>query len=181
MAKEKMSLEKKAKLIYSGEILLFSILFYVLATLEVLGVIGKREIMMVIFNWLTIFGGTWMIADFIWLMCSKKRKQKNSIIDKALLVPLGIYLITFDIICFSGQPFVDMAFRRLMMGIAFYYIATTYLFQAIYHWFRPVPALLQEVEEEQQETIEDAIEEKNETTAEEQIVEEIEKENKPEN
>ena len=78
MAKEKMSLEKKVKLIYSGELLFFSLLFFVIATLEILGIIGKREIILIIFNWVTIFGGSWMIADFIWLMCSPKRQKKNS-------------------------------------------------------------------------------------------------------
>ena len=176
MEKQKMSIEKKTKLIYSGELLIFAILFLVLATLEVLAVIGKREIMMIIFNWVTMFGGSWMIADFIWLMCSKKRQKKNSIIDKALLVPLGIYLITFDIICFCQLSFVDMAFRRLMMGIAFYYMGANYLFQAIYHWFKPVPSLLEAIqEEEEKEVIEVTTEEVSEEMPSEENKEENEK------
>lgn len=168
MAKEKMSAVKKFKLIYSGELILFAIIFLTLATLEVLNIIGKREIMMIIFNWLTIFGATWMIADFIWLMASKRRQKKNSIIDKALLLPIAIYLITFDIICFSNQPFVDMNFRRLMMGIAFYYFGADYLFQAIYHWYKPVPGMLESIEEEEKkEAIENAAEEVEEEKIEE--------------
>ena len=97
MAKEKMSVEKKTKLFYSGELVFFAILFFVIATLEILGIIGKREIMMTIFNWITIFGGTWMIVDFLWVLLSKKRRKKNSLLDKAMFVPAGIYLITFDI------------------------------------------------------------------------------------
>ena len=149
MAKEKMSLEKKTKLIYSGELMLFAILFLVLATLEILHVIGKRHIMLVIFNWVTIFGGTWMLVDFFWVLFSKKRRKKNSLLDKALLIPLGIYLITFDIICFCNAPIVDVEdnFRRLMMGIAFYYIGVIYLFQSIYHYFVPVPSLIQAIED----------------------------------
>ena len=42
MAKEKMSLEKKVKLIYSGELIFFALVFFVIATLEILGIIGKR-------------------------------------------------------------------------------------------------------------------------------------------
>ena len=149
MAKEKMSIEKKAKLIYSGELLFFALVFIVIATLEITGVIGKREVMMVIFNWVTIFGGAIMIGDFIWLLCSKKRQQKNSFIDKILLVPVGIYLITFDIICFTKASFVTMEFRRLMMSIAFYYLGANYIFQGIYHWFRPIPALIESIKEEE--------------------------------
>lgn len=164
MAKEKMSLEKKVKLIYSGELIFFALVFIALATLEILGVIGKREIMMTIFNWVTIFGGTWMIADFIWVLCSKRRQKKNSILDKALLVPAGIYLITFDIICFVGPSFVTMGFRRLMMGILFYYLGANYLFQGIYHWFKPIPGLFDSIREAEEkaaaeEPIENQVEE----------------------
>ena len=98
MAKEKMSIKKKTKLIYSIELLVFVAIFIVIATLEILGIIGKREIMLIIFNWVTIFGGTWLIVDFFWVLFSKKRRKKNSLLDKALVIPLGIYLITFDII-----------------------------------------------------------------------------------
>ena len=148
-----MPLEKKTKLIYSGELMFFAILFLVLATLEILGIIGRRNIMLTIFNFITAAGGTWMIVDFFWVLFSKKRRAKNSLLDKALLVPLGIYLITFDIICFCKMtsfgvfPEEQDSFRRLMMGIAFYYIGAIYLFQSIYHYFVPVPMLTKAIED----------------------------------
>ena len=152
MAKEKMSLEKKTKLIYSGELMLFAILFLVLATLEILNVIGKRPIMLNIFNFVTAAGGTWMIVDFFWVLFSKKRRKKNSLLDKALLIPLGIYLITFDIIVFTRMSAMWQddsfnQFRRLMMGIAFYYIGGIFLFESIYHYFVPVPTLVEAIQE----------------------------------
>lgn len=176
MAKEKMSLEKKVKLIYSGELLFFAIVFFAIATLEILGIIGKREIILIIFNWVTIFGGTWMIADFIWLLCSIKRRKKNSILDKALLVPAGLYLITFDIICFTKAPFVTLEFRRLMMGIVFYYFGAVYVFQGIYHWFHPIPSLIDDIKAEEAKALE-AQKEKEEAEApnKEQVKEENEK------
>ena len=151
MAKEKMSAEKKTKLIYSGELLIFAILFLVIATLEIIGVIGKREIMHTIFNWVTIFGMTWIIVDFFWVLFSKKRRAKNSLLDKALLLPVAVYLITFDILCFCKLSFITIDFRRMMMAIAFYYIGAIYLFQSIYHYFVPVPMLLVAIEEEKAE------------------------------
>ena len=186
MAKEKMSLEKKVKLIYSGELIFFSLVFIVIATLEICGVIGNREIVLIIFNWVTIFGGTWMIADFIWLLCSQKRRKKNAIIDKALLVPAGLYLITFDIICFTGASFVTLPFRRLMMAIVFYYFAVAYIFQGVYHWFKPIPGLLEDVKKEQEEAerekrekeLEEAKEKEGEPL--ENLAEEVKEENKPE-
>ena len=161
MEKEKMPIEKKLKLIYTGELIFFGVLFLTLATLEILGVIGKREIMMIIFNWVTIFGGTWMLVDFFWVLFSKKRRKKNSILDKALLVPAGIYLITFDILCFCQLSFITMEFRRLMMGILFYYLGVIYIFQGIYHYFFPVPSLIEAIEqakEEEQKELNQAIE-----------------------
>ena len=146
-----MSAEKKTKLIYSGELLIFAILFLVIATLEIIGVIGKREIMHTIFNWVTIFGMTWIIVDFFWVLFSKKRRAKNSLLDKALLLPVAVYLITFDILCFCKLSFVTIDFRRMMMAIAFYYIGAIYLFQSIYHYFVPVPMLLTAIEEEKAE------------------------------
>ncbi len=147
-----MSLEKKTKLIYSGELLFFSILLIVLATLEILNIIGRRPIMLNIFNFVTAAGGTWMIVDFFWVLFSKKRRKKNSLLDKALLIPLGIYLITFDVICFvrMSEMWKDETFnqfRRLMMGIAFYYMGGIFLFQAIYHYFVPVPTLVEAIQE----------------------------------
>lgn len=155
MSKEKMSTEKKLKLIYSGELLFFGILFIVLATLEILGLIGKRSLMMTIFNWVTIFGGTWMLVDFFWVLFSKKRRKKNSLLDKALLIPAGIYLIVFDSLCFAGffpvSEEAGMAMRRLFMGILFYYLGAIYIFQSVYHYFFPVPSLVEAIEQAKQE------------------------------
>ena len=181
MAREKMSFEKKTKLFYSGELIFIAIVFAVIATLEIFGIVGKNEIMMTIFNWVTIFGGAWIIADFIWCLCSKKRRKKNSILDKALLLPLGIYFIVFDSLCFSKQPFVTMEFRRWMMSIAFYYVAVIYIFQGIFHYFHPIPAILEAIEEEKREREEEAkkdiIENEADDTFEEQLVKEIEDQN----
>ena len=145
----KISIEKKNKLVYTVELLVIAVIFIVIATLEVLNIIGKREVMMIIFNWVTIFGAAWMIADFIWTLVSKRKRARSSLLDKILVLPLAAYFITFDIICFTKQPFVTMEFRRLMMGIAFYYVAAIYIFQGIYHYFHPIPLILQAIKEEE--------------------------------
>ncbi len=132
---------KKMKIIFLVEFLIFVVVFIVLGILEILHIIGNKEVMHTVFNWVTIFGGTWMLVDFFWTLFSKKRRLKNSVLDKALIVPAGIYLITFDIMCFCKLSFIDTAFRQLMIGILFFYFAAVYLFQAIYHWFVPLPAL----------------------------------------
>lgn len=152
MSKEQpMDIEKKTKLIYTIELLFFAVVFFVIATLELLGIIGKNKIMHQVFNWVTIFGGTWMIADFLWVLLSKKRRAKNSLFDKTLLIPLGIYFIVFDILCFIKIPqasLEDLSWRRMMMSFAFFYAGAIYIAQAIYHWFHPIPMLVKAIEEE---------------------------------
>ena len=149
MAKEKMSIDKKNRLVYSLEMILFAVAFIVIATLEILNIIGKREVMLIIFNWVTIFGGVWMIVDFFWVMFSPKRRAKNSLLDKAMLIPLGIYFITFDLICFCQLDFVTLEFRRRMMAIGFYYVGAVYLFQGIYHYFYPIRLIKLAIAEEE--------------------------------
>lgn len=178
-----MSIEKKTKLIYSGELLFFVLVFITIAVLELTSVLHPKEWVLIVFNWVTLFGGLWMIIDFIWVYFSKKRRPKNSLLDKFLLVPLGLFLITFDIICFVRQiqkiaVMDDYWFRIYMMVGAFFYIAAIYLFQAIYHYFYPIPMMKQailEAEEEQRLKLEEA--NKKETEA---PVEEIKEENKEE-
>ena len=154
----KISSEKKVKLIYSGELLFFAIVFAVIATLEITRVLHLKEWVLITFNWLTIFGGAWMIVDFFWVFFSKKRRAKNSLLDKALLVPLGIFLIVFDIICFAKWGFkTDSSydFRLYMMTGAFYYVTAIYLFQAIYHYFYPVPMMLEAIKEEEEKQVQE--------------------------
>lgn len=170
MAKEKMSNEKKTKLIYSGELIFFALVFTVIAVLELTRVLHLRDWVLIAFNWITIFGGTWMIVDFFWVMFSKKRRPKNSLLDKALLVPLGIFLIVFDIICFTKQiQKVDISydFRLYMMTSAFIYVAAIYLFQGIYHYFKPIPAIIEaikEADEEDQKKLEEQQQKEQETS-----------------
>ena len=94
--KKKMSAETKAKLFYSGELVLFAIAFLVIAILEFCQVIKISNRHHTIFNWVTIFGGSWLIADFIWALVDKKRRKRIALIDKIIHLPLGIYLISFD-------------------------------------------------------------------------------------
>ena len=154
MAKEKMSIEKKVKLIYSGELIFIAIVFLVLATLELCRVLKIRDWVLIAFNWITIFGGAWMIADFIWTLVSPKKRAKNSLLDKCLLLPLGIYLIVFDIICFAKQGMkedVSYDFRLYMMTSAFYYVAVIYIFQGFYHYKHPIPSLVAAIKQEEEE------------------------------
>ena len=144
---KKLSKETKIKLIYSGELLLFSILFLVFAILKFTNIMAYKETRRIIFNWITLFGGAWGITDFIWAINSKKRKQRISLIDKFLTLPLSLFIITFDLISLISKPSNDK-FYITMIGIAFVYVSAIYLFQAVYHFYRPIPGLLDDEDDE---------------------------------
>ena len=143
--KKKMDYVTKAKLIYSGELLFFSLIFLTIGILEMTGVLHIKDIVITIFNWVTLFGGTWVIVDFFWVLFSKKRRAKNSILDKACLLPAGIYLITFDLIALIGRISKTDNYDYYRFGISslLLYLGCVYIFQGIYHWFKPIPGLVE--------------------------------------
>ena len=144
---KKLDKETKYKLIYSGELALFAILFGVFSALKFTGLLGHNPTRALVFNWITIFGGTWGIADFIWAISSKKRQQRISLLDKFLLLPLSIFIITYDLICFINKP--EPSFYSIMIGIAFAYVAVVYCFEAVYHFYHPIPGFLDDEEDEE--------------------------------
>ena len=147
--KKKMDFATKAKLIYSGELILFAIVFITLAILKVTGVIGYHDIRAKIFNWVTIFGGSWIIADLIWAIVDKKRQKRIAIIDKIIHAPIGIYLISFDIYCFINQP--GETVYRYGIPIALGYLGLCYIFEGLYHFKYPIPGLIEDEEESKQQ------------------------------
>ena len=143
--KKKMDTLTKAKLLYSGELLLFAIAFAVLAILEFVKVLKIGAKHPAVFNWITIFGGSWIIADFLWALFSKKRRKKICLLDKIIHLPAGLAIVSFDIYCFIAQP--DFSLYQTFIPCFFTYFFLCYTFEAIYHWFYPVPNLVDASEE----------------------------------
>ena len=141
---------KKIKLIYSGELLLFAVIFLVFGVLKITKVMGYNETRRIIFNWITIFGSTWLIIDFLWGFFSEKRRQRICLLDKVLVLPLAICMLTFDFVSLILKP-ENPDFYIYSIGAAFLYIGLTYTFQAIYHYYKPIPGLLEEDEEEKKD------------------------------
>ena len=159
---------KKIKLIYSGELLLFTVVFLVLGILELLAVIKLSERFQLIFKIVTLVGATWLVVDFVWVLLSPKRKAKNAIMDKAMMLPLAVYLYVFDILGFILKP--GYGYYQIGVPIAFFYIACAYAFQGVYHYYHPTPAVLEMIEEankpEEPEQIEKPVEEPTENSEE---------------
>ena len=148
--KKKLDALTKAKLIYSGELIIIAIIFLVVAILKFTGVIPYNSTRHLVFNWITLFGGTWVIVDFFWGLCSKKRRPKISLLDKALHLPAGIYMVAFDLYCIITKP-QDPMIYRLGFPIAISYLCLCYIFEGIYHFYHPIPGILDAVVEVDEE------------------------------
>lgn len=144
-----MSKEKKTLLIYSGELLLFAVIFLVLGILELIGVIKLSDRFQLIFKIITLVGATWLTFDFFWTLLNKKRRANNSLLDKAMMLPLAIYLYAFDIAGFVvSRPY---EYYQFGVPVVFFYITCAYAFQGIYHYYRPIPLIIQAIEEEKKD------------------------------
>ena len=172
-----MTIEKKNKLIYSGELILFAIVFLVLGILELVRVINLSDRFQLIFKIITLVGATWIITDFVWTLLSEKRRANYGLLDKIMLLPLACYLIGFDIAGFVvARPY---EYYQIGVPIAFFYLACVYTFQGIYHYYNPVPILMKAIEEEIAEKEKAAQAEiQEETKPEEPVQEEETKEEK---
>ena len=141
---------KKYKLIYSGELFVIAIVAIVLGTLIWVRVLGKSDHFPYVYTILTLVGSAWIIADFIWASLSKKRRLRVSYLDKILNLPLGLGLIAFDIYSLVTGLSQDV-YQAKYVAIFFLYIAVNYVFQGIYHYFKPIPGLLDALNEEEKE------------------------------
>lgn len=177
MAK-KMDEMKKAKLVYSGELGFFAVAFTVLGILLLTNVLHPSNLILrQVFVYISLVGGTWVIADFIWCLASEKRRKKNSLLDKATLLPVAVSIIAIDIITLVKGFEETLEFHRIAVGILFLYIAVAYGFQAVYHYYHPLPMLIEAVEEEKAEQQKQEESQKEEAPAEPQEEAPAQKEN----
>ena len=180
MEKKKLSPETKVKLIYCGELLIIALIVIVVGALKLSGVIATKPTRLLVYNIITTVGGTWLIFDLVWALVSKKRRPKVCLLDKFLALPVGLYLFVFNTICFidkaQGLTTNDLLVR-LSVGIVLLYIGLIYIFEAIYHYFYPVPQMLEAIEEAKKEELEKEAENspKAQENEEEKVNEESEK------
>lgn len=154
--KKPLDILTKAKLIYSGELLAFSVLFAVLGTLILTGVIGVSDTKILILTILTLVGGPIIIFNFVHYCVSEKKRKKSSLLDILLLLPVPLAMIPIDIMRFCGM--VPNEAYPLIVGITFLYITIAYTAEAIYHWFVPLPLLVEAAKEDEEEQKKETIE-----------------------
>jgi len=138
----------KVKLIYSGELVFFAILFLVLGTLQLVGVIVPGERFLNIFKFVTLAGSAYLLFDFFFSCFNKQRRAKVCMVDKCSTVILPPYTITIDILLLSKNEYV-LNNARFFIGPLFIAFSMIYLFQGIYHWYRPLLELFEDDEKKE--------------------------------
>lgn len=142
--KQPMEPLKQAKLVYSGELMLFSIAFIVLGILRLCGVISPSGTMRDVFLWITLVGGFLVIGNFIWTLVSPKHRKTITILDASLTLPVALFFISMNLYqLIAGK--VDQGIYNIYMGIIFVYFGCDYMFQSIYHYYKPVQAIIDAV------------------------------------
>lgn len=146
---------KKAKLMYSGELLIFAVIAIVLGILFICHVINVADWKKWAFTCVTLLGGCWCIADFIWTLVSPKKRAKNSLLDKILLLPNGCALLGLDIFALinliQDPSRTDLdTFFQIEIGCALLYLSVAYIVEAIYHYYKPHPSIIEAVEADRQ-------------------------------
>lgn len=155
MPRKKIDELTKAKIIYTVELGLFAVVFLVLGILFIVGVIIANTWKQVLFLYATLIGGILLVADFLWATISRKRRKKVSLLDKSLLFPIALLLIAFDIYVLAVK-LEDPLIFQYVIGADFLYLTVIYTVEAIYHWYHPVPGLLEP--EKKEETKPEAVE-----------------------
>ena len=90
----------------------------------------------------------------------KKRQKRICLIDKVIHVPSGIYLISFDLYCLINQP--GERFYQIGIPVVLLFLAACYIFEAIYHYKKPIPGLLEDEEVNNQQVEDSQIENQGE-------------------
>ena len=140
----------KAKLIYSIELAVFAVVFLVLGLLTMFGVIGMSERRITVLTYITLVGGVLALGNSVWFFSSKKKRAKGSMLDTILLLPVPLIMVPLDIIHLVNGAVPNEVYPYII-GSMLIYVTVIYCVEAIYHWYHPVPLLIEAAEEEAKE------------------------------
>lgn len=152
---------KKANKVYVIELLVIAAIIIVLATLKLVGILGKSQSFRHVFNIITTVGFVWITTDFVLMFTSKRHRKRNSMFDKVTLLPFAIALIVLDIICFINWDVETLEYFSLAVSIIFYYAAAVYIAQALFHIKHPLPSIIAIANEDAKAKTEPKEEKKN--------------------
>ena len=134
-------------------------MFLVLGILRLTGLRGYNHVARMIFNIVTTAGAIYGIYNFISYYVSSKKRAKTSLVDIWTVLPITLFLIGFNTYCYIvvfplSEAQVTESIKEICkycMGGLLVYAGITFLFQAIYHYFKPIPLLYQILKEEEEE------------------------------
>lgn len=154
-----MDIEKKTKKIICGEYLIFALVAAVLSALIltrvwILGQSGFRYF----FIYFTLAVGAWFFIDLFWTIFSKKRRAKNSLLDKILPLPAPVTVMTVDIISLIIGLEASKDIHQIAVGAIFAYLSLVFLFFGFYRYKHPSPLILEAIEEAKKEEAQAKIE-----------------------
>lgn len=139
----------KEKLILTIEYAIFAVVFSILGILILVNIIPIKGTFRKVLIYVSLIGGSFIIFDLFWTIFSKKRRKKWSLLDKILAFPAGLSVVVTDILTFVWGFENTVELHERFVGYLFCYLALVYIIEGIYHWFKPQPMLLEELEKEQ--------------------------------
>lgn len=160
----------KVRLIYSGELALFAVVFAVIGVLQLIGVWEVKEWVLQVFKFVAPVAAAYFIYDFVTSFTNKRKREKVCFVDKFSTIFVPPYSLTLAIMLFVNYQFVfdnrNLFFPPLLLAIS-----VVYLFQAIYHWFNPLKELFEDDESPNGKEVVATIENPVEVVSEEEIQE----------
>ena len=142
MEKKKLDPVTRIKMYLAIEYGIIVLVFATLGTLFLTEVIKVQEWKRYAFTYVTLIGGAWIVTDFIWTLRSKKRRANSSLLDKCLILPVGLALIGFDIY-FITTGCAESPLYRYVIGTNLCMIALIYAFENAYHGYHPIPGIIE--------------------------------------
>jgi len=128
--------------------LAFSAVFITLGILELLGIIGNNKDWRLVFTYITMVGVAVFIFLTIFTLSNEKRRAKICILDRVMLMPAPVAVLFLDIMTLAKGVDATLELHCYIIGIVFLYFGACYIFQAIYHYYFPLPILYEEDEPE---------------------------------
>lgn len=133
----------KAKLIYSGMLLVIGIVAITIGILQLVQIIEIKEWLINVFKFVPFLGLAYFIFDYVTLFTNKKKREKVCLVDKFSLIFIPPFSVTFAILLWCGNNYACNS-PQLFIGPLIITLGVVYIFQAIYHWFRPLKDLLED-------------------------------------
>ena len=163
---DKERLLKKTKIIFFIEYLAIAAILLTVGLLRIFDIIPYNEKRLLAYNIITLVGAAYIFFEFTWFLLSKKKRERNDLIDKIFPVPLAIFLVIFDIMVLA-KFIEDINFIKYCISGVILYAAAMSIFLGVYHFQKPSKMLIATVEEEYQKMLEEEAKENSETEAKE--------------